>query len=491
MARYFDGSEGKIFQSYDFNWWSGFYSGSAGHALHQNWITPNIDLHGREWVISTDQRSMYRSDGKMRTTATQTTSYANNRYRLAINNGLYATHDSDWAVAEIIVMDYEANTKTIKCVENYLSTKYDETIYESECKDTEVEVTNLADQCGFDSERLFAWFDGESYDDTTNTWNDKSPFCRNVDSDYISGVLDVQNDLNGHDYVNGSTSTIIQFPFEILPKDYTFMHVARYQPDGTHSRIFQSHLNWLSGFDLGGKAGIAYHEGWITDSSTDNHGTGWVLSTDQRSLYRSNGVSRLTDSQSPSYWNNRYQLMINKGYYATRDSDFAVAEMLVFDEELLASQYKCIETYLADKYDITVRSPSECLENTETNSFQTQCNTLGGDLQPFAWYDGSSYSFSDTLWQDKSGHCRNIESEHISGNIFLHNDLNDNQYLTGTTTSRMEFPYDVLPQTYTFIHVAKWISAATGRIFNAFDYNWWSGFNENYVTDVSAYHENW
>eukprot|EP01083_Nonionella_stella_P311385 1110183_1 len=496
MARYFDGTESKIFQAYDYNWCSGFYSGYAGAALHESWITPsNIDLHGREWVISTDQRSMYRSDGKMRTTATQTTSYANNRYRLAINNGLYPTHDSDWAVAEIIVMDYEANTKTIKCVENYLSTKYDETIYESECKDTDVEVNNLGDQCGFDSERLFAWFGGDSYDEDANIWYDKSGHCRNVDNDYISGALDVQHDLNGHDYVNGSTSTIIQFPFEILPKDYTFMHVARKQPGGTHSRIFQSNTyNWLSGFELGGISGVACHENWITASSSDNHGTGWVVSTDQRSLYRSNGVSRLTDSQSPSYWNNRYELTINKGYKSTYKSDFAVAEMLVFDEELLASQYKCMESYLSDKYDLTLMAPyiSGCLNNTDTNSFQTQCNTLdGGDLQPFAWYDGSSYSFSDTLWMDKSGHCRNIESEHISGDIFSHNDLNGNTYLRGTSSSTMEFPYEVLPQTYTFIHVAKWISSATGRIFNAFDYDWWSGFGHYYVTDVSAYHGNW
>eukprot|EP01084_Bolivina_argentea_P293659 505092_1 len=497
MARYFDGAEGRILQSYDYNWLSGFHSGESGVAQHQNWITSSsIDLHGREWVISTDQRSKYRSDGKTRTTNGQSVGYANNRYRLSINNGLYGTQDSDWAMAEIIVAPKELNTKKIKCVENYLSAKYDETIYNSACQDNDAEITSLANQCGFSKDNLFAWYAGDSYDKVTNIWYDKSANCRNVDSYFIDGTLDLQNDLNNKKYVNGSTSTIIQFPFEILPKDYTFMHVAKYQEDGTHSRIFQSNdFDWFSGFQNGGYAGIAYHQNWITSSNTDYHGTGWVVSTDQRSLYRSNGVSRLTDDQSSAYANNRYELVINKGYQSGWKSDFDVAEILVWDEELSAKQYKCVENYLSNKYDITIVEPSQCLENTDTNTFQTQCNLLGEDLQPFAWYDGQSYSFGDKLWQDKSGNCRNVESEHIEGNININSDLKGNKYLTGTTDSRMEFPYEILPQTYTFIHVAKWISSSTGRIFNGLDpttlHGFWSGFNEHWVTEPTAAHTDW
>lgn len=246
---------------------SGFWNGNAGICFHQNWITVNdVDLHGREWVISTDQRSRYRSDGKDRTTNGQSTEYEDNRYRLTINNGFYSTHDSDWAMAEMIVLDSEVNTKKIKCIENYLSTKYDETIYHSSCLDNNNnEITSLSNQCGFNSNNLFAWYTGNSYDANTNTWFDKSNHCRNVDSDYISETMGVKNDLNNYQYVNGSTTTTIQFPFEILPKDYTFMHVAKYQDDGTHGRIFQANdYSFASGF-YAGYAGVALHQNWFED----------------------------------------------------------------------------------------------------------------------------------------------------------------------------------------------------------------------------------
>eukprot|EP01084_Bolivina_argentea_P035483 65817_1 len=55
----------------------------------------------------------------------------------------------------------------------------------------------------------------------------------------------------------------------------------------------------------------------------------------------------------------------------------------------------------------------------------------------------------------------------------------------------MEFPYEILPQTWTFIHVAKWISSSTGRIFNGLDEQFWSGFNEAYVTEPTAAHTAW
>ena len=57
----------------------------------------------------------------------------------------------------------------------------------------------------------------------------------------------------------------------------------------------------------------ALHENWITSSTIDYHGDDWVLSTDQRNLYRSNGVDRMTNDQTESYNTNRYTLAINHG----------------------------------------------------------------------------------------------------------------------------------------------------------------------------------
>ena len=56
------------------------------------------------------------------------------------------------------------------------------------------------------------------------------------------------NLLQIHDEMNGSTTTRINFPHELLSLDYTLFYVAKYNDD-TEDIIFQSwDYNWLSGF---------------------------------------------------------------------------------------------------------------------------------------------------------------------------------------------------------------------------------------------------
>jgi hypothetical protein len=103
--------------------------------------------------------------------------------------------------------------------------------------------------------------------------------------------------------------------------------------------------NWLSGFG-DGRAGVAFHEGLVTPQQIDLHGDDWVMSMDQRNMYRSNGTNRTTGVGSQST-----QLTINYGQYvATETSDWAVAEVIVFNRELTSSEYISVEGYLNTKY---------------------------------------------------------------------------------------------------------------------------------------------
>ena len=271
-----------------------------------------------------------------------------NKYALSINTGAQSTEDSAFAIAEMMVIDGEINPLQIRCVEQQLSDKYGVLNLGTSCNDKN---NTLTIQCGLDRD-VFAWSQGDNYDSFSTIWKDDSGYCRNIDTEFITGTITTANDLNNHQYLTGTTSTSIDFPYDVLPINYTLFHVAKYN-DGTEDIIFQAYdYAFLSGF-YGGKAGVALHEQWITPPSIDSHGTNWVISTDQRSVYRSNGIARMTDSQSTTYQDNRYRLAINNGYYGTDDSsDFAVAEVIVFDYELTSDQYQCIEQYLANKYNI-------------------------------------------------------------------------------------------------------------------------------------------
>jgi len=106
------------------NWLSGFYGFSApttGVAYHNNWITQStISLHGsNNWVLSTDQNSLYRSLTANRTIASPgTPSYT----QLSVNN--YGAEVSDWTIANIQVFNKTLNASQYMLIEDSLASRY-------------------------------------------------------------------------------------------------------------------------------------------------------------------------------------------------------------------------------------------------------------------------------------------------------------------------------------------------------------------------------
>jgi hypothetical protein len=154
-------------------------------------------------------------------------------------------------------------------------------------------------------------------------------------------------------FLYGSTDAGLRFPTTMMTttSNYTLFHVARYYKPGdevpVRRRIFDGVTsNWLSGF-YGSKSGVAYHHNnWLTPE-TDIHGDTWVLSTDQRNMYRSNGTNRTSSGYSGG---SSRQLSINYGASTGERSDWAVAEVIVYNQELSLSEIQQVEAYLNAKY---------------------------------------------------------------------------------------------------------------------------------------------
>jgi hypothetical protein len=163
--------------------------------------------------------------------------------------------------------------------------------------------------------------------------------------------------------VPGGNVDGLRFPTTVMNVDspyYTLFHVARYyNPTGepTRRRIFDGlGNNWLSGFHQAAIGG-AYHAGsnWITPQPVDLHGNQWVLSTDQRNMYRSNGTDRTTATYTDT---KSTQLTINYGQQVGGESsDWAVAEVIVYNRELTPTEYLSVEAYLSAKYFDYGRTP--------------------------------------------------------------------------------------------------------------------------------------
>ena len=190
---------------------------------------------------------------------------------------------------------------------------------------------------------LVGRYDGSSWNSTQ--WTDLSGAGNHAT--IVRGSVKVsETGFRGKPYIYGTTSDGIRFPAAILPATYTLFHVTKYN-GATKARIFDGvNTNWLSGFHSA-MAGKAYHNNWITPQ-VDVHGSNWVFSTDQNALYRSNKVDRtITAPGTPSYG----QISINYGsFYTTEPSDWACAEVIVYNRTLSAAEIDQVEADLYATY---------------------------------------------------------------------------------------------------------------------------------------------
>jgi hypothetical protein len=118
VARYNGAAKGRIFNGLSSNWLSGFYAGSAGVAFHNCFITQQTDLHGSNWMVASDRRDSFRSNGVERRTGNSCV--ASNR--LSINT--QSSQRSDWAVQIVLVYNRKLADTEVSSVENWLMLNY-------------------------------------------------------------------------------------------------------------------------------------------------------------------------------------------------------------------------------------------------------------------------------------------------------------------------------------------------------------------------------
>lgn len=121
VTKYNGSTQLRIFDAYSGNWLSGFWSAKSGIAYHEGWITPTSDVHGSNWVLSVDQKDLYKSNGTQRSTTTGNLATVS----LSINHGSFAAGESsDFAVACVIAYNRTLSSTEIQQMELYLNRKY-------------------------------------------------------------------------------------------------------------------------------------------------------------------------------------------------------------------------------------------------------------------------------------------------------------------------------------------------------------------------------
>jgi hypothetical protein len=191
---------------------------------------------------------------------------------------------------------------------------------------------------------LLAVYDGDSWNGTS--WQDiyGTYHATTTRGTVTSGTTTGNGASRTFTALSGNTSAGLRFPTGILPATYTLFHVTR--TTGTRARIVTGfNNNWLSAH-WAGRSGVAFHEGWLTSSESYLHGDNWVYSTDQNSLYRSNGTTRGSSGGSAST-----ALSINHGAYAEY-SDWSCAFVAVYSGTMSATDYGIVESWISSRFGI-------------------------------------------------------------------------------------------------------------------------------------------
>jgi len=189
---------------------------------------------------------------------------------------------------------------------------------------------------------LIAHYSADSW--TGSQWFDLSGTENHVTE--VGGTsIAVARPVGAPAYIYGASTAWMKFPVGILPSaDYTLFYVARYN-GAAKQRIFQGLTsNWLSGFHNvdGVKIGVAHHGscGWITPTTSDSSDN-WVLGSDRRNSFRSNGRERAATNICAVF----DRLVVN-GFVGGEASDFAIQSVLVYNVKLSDADVQRVEAWL-------------------------------------------------------------------------------------------------------------------------------------------------
>jgi hypothetical protein len=185
-------------------------------------------------------------------------------------------------------------------------------------------------------------YTAESYSTSQKLWKDGSG---NVNDVRVAGDMKVSDDGL---YVYGGAAEKFTLPDELFDRQYTIIAVAKYNGDSKRRIFTSSEGGWFTGHNAG-KSGVAYHDNWITEDK-DHFGDDWVLSVDQRNLYRANGRRYSGYGLDESFPKD-----IGVNIASGQESDYAIAEIMVYDRELGGDEILKIEQALMDKYSISER----------------------------------------------------------------------------------------------------------------------------------------
>eukprot|EP01084_Bolivina_argentea_P290150 498335_1 len=330
-------------------------------------------------------------------------------------------------------------------------------------------------QCNIEFESVYGWFDARSLriDENNNNnikWFDYSLHKNHIYTSNISTniKLGIFNHNHSNFYIYGSKFDSIHMPFalNINKYNYTIIALARYNGND-HGSIFSSSNNELIFGFKNDSSDIIYHQqSENTTSNTSASSQKWTINVDTPYIFRSNHTHASNYvNKSSGEW----------GINMMNSSDWAIGEILLFNQLLSVTEIECIENMLLKKY--YLRENNTINNSSKNISYPTiyECDRWSSNYydQIVGWYDVNT-GFDNNVLFDLSTNKNDILLENIKIGIEPRSKF---KYLYGSTNDVLHIPI-IMNNKYAIYYVARYNGNNQGFISVISDHSigFWCGF---------------
>eukprot|EP01083_Nonionella_stella_P231826 818362_1 len=345
-------------------------------------------------------------------------------------------------------------------------------------------------QCDVPFDNIYGYFDARSFlfgnDSENTTWFDYSRSANHMEARDKDVKLGLFSDWNDSFYIYGDKSVSIDVPssLDLDKNNYTIISIARYNGNDRDT-IFVSKTDdkeWIFGFQNASE-NIIYHDGIaLTVNASSSHKKAmheWVINVDSTHVFRSQHET-LYENANTSNPSHEDANVIKWGINMFKSSDWAIAAIIVFNQQLSVPQIECIETMLVNQYHINTTHHNDGNNHTAVDHPTIyECNRWTAlyydDI--LAWYDANS-GFENDVLIDLSQKQNNIDLNESNINIGLEANKGF-KYLYGSTNDSIDIPLNIDNSDAVVIHyVARYNGNDKGSILTDIATGFLCGFND-------------
>lgn len=266
------------------------------------------------------------------------------------------------------------------------------------------------------------WLKAANFNVQTNTWTNSGWGPAEKNGVVTAGSVQKLKE-NGLDFLKGSSATEIYLG-NIVPMTFTICSLTRYAGP-TKGRILSGANSWFHGH-LKGKTGVAYYGSWRTkDADNAQAGEGWVAMCSKNSgggnsvMVNGKAIGQGSGGTKPP------ELSINRNRYPWDDSDFAIAELLIYNVHKSDQD-------MADLHNMLLKRVMGPQPVTFQSQPQTWLHAADYDVTADRWTNRGTGPAIDNLVQagsvtkvDESGHGAAVAVPSVKGTYATQLDFGD------------------------------------------------------------------